>query len=422
MDNNEIAEIKQSTIGDLYSIRAGLSYISVLSEQYVQKQNSIGPLNQKINDKNTKIKQNQKKIVEQRGEESRLREQIVYKTETLRGKNANKDWEKAKFEEKKKEAIKKEYKSINTLELNIGLIIRFIIGFLLFAGWVAAGIVNWNDSNPAVVIGVCGAFFIWPLICLIKIFIMIHNISSQKRKVKKNHEKDDETFEKKFAKECKTMETNLNDLKRMADYARDHTDEIIEKYQKEIKEAEQGIADTKAEIENNKRDVEELRLTAKQTYKALEETYADFCHPDNWKHIDRILYYLVTGRADNLRDALNLMDRRMDAEMIASELKATSAMISGEIRRASSSISHAVALGAERICDATSTAADRISKSNDRVAAGLAESNALASANLAATSRLVSAQQLNNSLQRKANASMDELLRDYQVVNNRVHY
>ena len=89
--------------------------------------------------------------------------------------------------------------------------------------------------------------------------------------------------------------------------------------------------------------------------------------------------------------------------MLASEINRSMQEIRSSMFDCASKIGNCIALGSQMITEK------------------LDQSNTLAAANLEVGKQLVSAQELNNALQKKSNESVDRLLRDYQVVNDRLY-
>ena len=196
----------------------------------------------------------------------------------------------------------------------------------------------------------------------------------------------------------------------------------IEADERTIKDNLERIAAIKQLIPIKKKESDELQQKAETLYNALVKSYGAFFHPDNWQNLDRVVYYLSTGRAETLREALNLMDQRLNAEMIANEIRASSNMIANEIRQSTQETVFALGRCADVLATAVYSVGNSINSTIQDLGERIGENTRIGAAQVAATNRLVSAQELNNSLQRQSNRTMEQMLSDYQVVNNRVHY
>jgi hypothetical protein len=71
--------------------------------------------------------------------------------------------------------------------------------------------------------------------------------------------------------------------------------------------------------------------TAKQIKQQITATYSPFLVKEDWKNIDLMIFYLQTGRADNLKEALILADRQRQTDAIVSEISKATATISNAI-------------------------------------------------------------------------------------------
>ncbi|MBQ7713116.1 MAG: hypothetical protein IJT69_04795 [Clostridia bacterium] len=426
-----IIDKKRETVGDLYSIRAGLSYISVCADRVKANDEKIGAIVPRIKKRQQSIEDSKKRVREQSGKADRLEHDLsetknkLSETESV----VNIAQRKLKNISHKRISYKIDWGCFGLWLFSLVVLIGQGVVFGLF-------IKNFDVKTAAEewLFIIVAAILTLAAVCwhIYQVYRLGEDILSNRRRAKDNKKQEIDS-EKRFIdscnKEIKTYEHKIKELYDEIPKVQRETPGIIEKLNEKI-ETEQGeIGKCNEEIAIIEKDSSALSAKSRDVYQALVDAYGAFFHPDNWKHIDRVLYYLNTGRADTIRDSLNLMDQRLNAELIANEIRQSSEMISGEIRRSTREVTAAVSLGAERIRDAMERAASaivesnkEIAASNDRLAKQTAHANSIAAANLAANQRLVSAQELNNSLQSKANSSMEQLLRDYQVVNNRVHY
>lgn len=86
-------------------------------------------------------------------------------------------------------------------------------------------------------------------------------------------------------------------------------------------------------------------------YISLVQTYADLLDERDWQYLDLIIYYYETRRADSLKEALQLVDREKQTEMIASAVKAASSEICSSIHNAAQIMSVTIAECCKLICD-----------------------------------------------------------------------
>lgn len=87
-------------------------------------------------------------------------------------------------------------------------------------------------------------------------------------------------------------------------------------------------------------------------------------------------------------------------------------MISGEIRQSTRNLAGAMAICADKLNKSIVGVGQAVRQGTQQITGALNE-------NTKVTQALLSAQELNNSLQRKSNATMEQLLSDYRLVNSR---
>ena len=427
MDSNEMMENKQTIIGNLYSIRAGLSYISDLADQFRKTKSDTEKDSSLIDNKMNFLPQMRREMSSTKTMDRDLQEKAAKKEKDLASKRKDLEYTKKNDAKNLLQIKKRPLKQFGQRSF-VKFFLSLFLSLASIAGCVVLYLVGKETASEYMFWPALG-FSIWAIVMIVR--------NHKERKVCKHNKKERiKEFEAASAKdignmerECERLELVIKGLYADAERAHNNMDKNVKNHEKKIEAIKQEIEDLKVAVENGKERMVALKKEGTAVYESLVDTYGDFFHPDNWKYLDRVVYYLSTGRAESIREALNLMDQRLNAEMIASEIRASSQMISGDIRRASRAITSAVAVCAERICDQIGSAQtaivsglDRVASTNRAIAKEMGVANEIASAQVAATNRLVSAQELNNSLQRKSNRTMEQLLSDYQVVNNRVHY
>lgn len=414
---NGMMDSKQTVIGNLYAIRAGLSYVSGIADQMKKKQEEEKELNFVLTSHRTKIQSLQDSIEETEKEirNWRNRESVL----------------KQELEKKKQEQNTLEYELENSRSAPItnfesaddssSYSYKHILKLFIIASSIFFAVTAVLGVLIAVGQGGVASIFVYPEIGLLVFFIVRTVKFAKKRKelreAKKNYISHHEYSIKTTRREISRLEEDISDTHRsIPDKTRELEESIQQRYL-QIKREQDEIPKCQYAISQCQSQYKALREKGQVFTNGLVSAYGDFCHRDNWQHIDRILYYLNTGRAESLRDALILMDQRLNAEMIANEIRQSFVMISGEIQRATASITSAVSLSADRISAAVYDAGERITSSNQRIEETMARSNDLAAKNLETNQRLVSAQELNNALQHKSNATMEQLMNDYATVN-----
>ena len=64
---------------------------------------------------------------------------------------------------------------------------------------------------------------------------------------------------------------------------------------------------------------------------ALEATFSDLLDPRDWQHVDLIIFYFETGRADGFKEALQQVDREVQTNRIVSAVQSAGALITQTI-------------------------------------------------------------------------------------------
>ncbi len=103
------------------------------------------------------------------------------------------------------------------------------------------------------------------------------------------------------------------------------------------KNASKMVLDKYVAIANEKRAVFEkdrtrLAKLSQDMYDRLVAQFKSVLDIRDWKHIDLIIFYFETGRADTLKEALQQVDRRVQTDEIVKEIRVAGQNISSTIR------------------------------------------------------------------------------------------
>ena len=461
----------QEIINDLYAIRAGLSYISQSKDKYERGETEVKNAQQELSVYNSNIEVNvNKALVDyiypvnlksmQLDGLIAIREAAQNQENTLRKKlnDAKKEQEELEHALKATQNQKTEvrFKWVPIREYSdltyLSCFLLFLLSTAVVGGLLYWSIWAWKTAWPQEAI----AYSVSTLIGLVAVPMFVYYTiefvvgtirgrvyySQIRRKAIKEKKNEIEKIQKRLdlmPEKIRSIEMDIEEAKEDKPRRLEKLEKKIEAKRQEICEAESVLKARRAVVRKEKekdaveieKNLKELELSQSRVYDKIllfseefTKQYAPVCHPSNWKDIDSILYYLITGRAETLRDALNLMDRRRDAEMIAKELKAASELISQEVRKTREDLTEALAVCADRICQSVYNAgqavftgmtvlAEEVNESNTL----MKEANAISRENKRAMEKLVTAQELNNALREKSNATMEQLLRDYEFVN-----
>lgn len=115
--------------------------------------------------------------------------------------------------------------------------------------------------------------------------------------------------------------------------------------QDNIYECQHKISECEAKIASNNReniialaDVLALKKALKSEVRYLDGLYRGMIHKSDWENLDYIIYVFVTGRADDLKEALHMVDEQRRAEMIVDVIGMAAMYLSENISSALSSL------------------------------------------------------------------------------------
>ena len=88
----------------------------------------------------------------------------------------------------------------------------------------------------------------------------------------------------------------------------------LDEENKNLKVKRQNVA------EKHNNDAKVIVSTIKAMYDAMEEKYGLFLDPRDWENLDLLIYYISTGRADTIKEALQQVDHLKQTAMIVNAL------------------------------------------------------------------------------------------------------
>lgn len=340
-------QIKDELVANLYSLRAGLSAVSLLADKLKIEEKTIDEEKSKIESLETEI----------RGLTSSVE---LLKNSVL---SCRADYEKSKKEYSS--SVEQELKS--TLQNDSGYGISKMFAFALCMGI--------------------------PIIGWIIALIMVKN---SKKKVRQRIESQLE----------RRLQNKKNNLEKQEDNLKEITvQRTIKQNQKEQNEKESNII-----ISKSTKEKEFLAGKAYIYKSSLENQYTFLLNPVDWENIDLIIYYLQTGRADSLKESLQLVDRQRQTEQIVDAINEASSRICATIRSGLTSLGKAMISCFNLLSKQIDIMGQEIISRQSKMITTL---DNIQSTNQA----LLSATQLNNALQAKANVSSEQLIRDYEYIN-----
>lgn len=131
-------------------------------------------------------------------------------------------------------------------------------------------------------------------------------------------------------------------------------------------------------------------------YKTLQGQFAGLIDERDWQYLDLIIFYLETGRADTMKEALQLVEREMQSQHIIAAIQEAT----------------------ERICSTMRVAAERISAQLGEISSQLQLITVQQQMQIGQNSRLIAAADMQNALLAKANTSMEQIMQDVSYMRN----
>ncbi len=183
----------------------------------------------------------------------------------------------------------------------------------------------------------------------------------------------------------------------------------------ETKMQEYGLAETNQKTEStNTKNL--LTGKSKQMKLALNNTYDSWLSESDWQNTDLLIYYLETGRADDLKEALLLVDKQRQTDQIVRAVREAGIAVQSSIETSMARLADGLA----KSFSVLSSQLERVGSRLSRMATAQEESILSSERNMQKLgaqikenlSAQVSAMELNNSLLKKSNSTSEELLND----------
>lgn len=134
----------------------------------------------------------------------------------------------------------------------------------------------------------------------------------------------------------------------------------IQEYEDSIKrfsESDRLIAEGKADLEKKVAELEsikdekaELAEELRPVYYATVDAYSDMIDERDWEYLDVVIYYFETKRADSIKEALQLVDRMVQTNMIISAVETASKDIQNCIYNACRVLAGTITAACNKIC------------------------------------------------------------------------
>lgn len=411
-----------ASIDQLYSLRAGLSLVSVQIDD-IKKKKSIG--NNEIKERGESIDKLDSKRKTNKDTLDFCSKEINNCKNTI--KSAENDEKQDKINmlksqredklallEKKAKKIAKRNFIIKLVRIPLALIggisaIGVAYGTLGIAFFVFLSIVSsmffgmgekildsMSNSPPLMI-----SFFVVGIICIpiaIVSFLLVQKLSNEISKIDINAELSNldnqiRTCEN-LAVKSKTCEKQILDLEQKIKRIQ------VENTQLE-KQKNAEVCSLTEYKEKHNAEISYYKLCSNETYNSLVKEYSPLIDVRDWENLDLVIYYLETRRAISVREALQLADRQHQTEAIIQTFKVATEQIKETITLNSQRLESTV-LGCTRVI---SSGLDNISGRLNAIEVN----QEIAASHLRNLSSQIS---VNNALQAKANTSSEQMMRD----------
>lgn len=157
-------------------------------------------------------------------------------------------------------------------------------------------------------------------------------------------------------------------------------------------------------INDKIRDIRNNSIAIKQ---ALIETYKDLLNPADWQHIDVIMYYIETHRADSIKEALNIIDSNLQFEQLTNVIVSSAQAVCGYIQRGFIKLNDNLTLSHNIIMDKLADIECKVDTNTNLI-------GSTAQILAKGIDRQVTEARLNNALVKKAHKQVGELLGDME--------
>lgn len=138
-------------------------------------------------------------------------------------------------------------------------------------------------------------------------------------------------------------------LKASITFAQNHLEACI-KREKKIEDSCNEFISAKNAFEKIKEERDDTFSKLQPIYTATLKTYADIIDERDWKYLDVVIYYFETKRADSVKEALQLLDKLIQTNMIVSAVQSASRDIQGCIYNACRVLTDTIKAACDRIC------------------------------------------------------------------------
>lgn len=141
-----------------------------------------------------------------------------------------------------------------------------------------------------------------------------------------------------------------------------------------------------------------IKESSNDFYMALKKQFNSLLDERDWKNLDLVIFELETRRADNIKEALQLVDRELQAERIEQTIVQATEQICYELRRGFAEIKETIFECSRVISTQLATISLQLGEMNEQL------------------SKLCDGVNMSNALQAKANVTSAKLLSDVHAI------
>ena len=158
----------------------------------------------------------------------------------------------------------------------------------------------------------------------------------------------------------------------------------------------------KTAIKQKLQQIENIKSEFNQIFRALQDEFSSLLDARDWENVDLVIYFMETGRADTIKEALKQVDMERRTNRIVKTINAATDRICSTI-----AIGFATLNATMKQCFAV-------------IESRIVEQNALLAQQNNAISELVSATNMSNALIAKQNTTSEQLMKDVRALKTAI--
>lgn len=291
---------KRQIIGKLYALRAGLSLIHDENKKIKAKESAITKIDETVQGNNKKIEDSRKRVYDGKLKIEKYKSDL---NDDNRKISANK----------------------REIFFNITHLIMLLIGAVAGAvSWFVSSFVDialfggeHDTTGVEAVPWIIGGTILGLIVSLLFSYIQ------SKKEIQSTE---------------RSRDKNSTDLYN-AQNALDNNEELIDDLSKKNKSLANDRINAVAEY-NTEKDI--VVPVVKSMFDALLNQYSSLLDSRDWKNLDLIIFYLETGRADTIKEALSHVDRQNQMDRLTEAINEASATICKTLERSFASLENCI--------------------------------------------------------------------------------